>query len=102
MRDARKELSGLGVEAVGISPDPPEIQKKFDDKVKPGFPLLSDTDHRVAGKYGAWGEKSMYGRKFEGIIRSSFLIDERGKVLEAWYKVSPKDTVPKALKALEA
>ena len=102
MRDALKELSGLDVAAVGISPDPPETQKKFDDKYELGFPLLSDTDHKVADKYGVWGEKSMYGKKYEGIIRSSFLIDEEGKVVEAWYKVSPKDTVPSALKALEA
>jgi peroxiredoxin Q/BCP len=56
----------------------------------------------VAEAWGAWGEKSLYGKKYLGVIRSSFLIDERGRVLQAWYKVSPKDTVPKALKALAA
>ncbi len=86
--------------AVGISPDTPDKQKKFDGKYALGFPLLSDTNHRVADAYGVWGEKSMYGKKYEGIIRSSFLIDEDGKILQTWYKVSPKDTVPKAREAL--
>ena len=101
MRDALEELSGMGVAAAGISPDSPRKQKIFDEKHGLGFPLLSDPEHSAAEKYGAWGEKTMYGKKYEGIIRSSFLIDEKGKVVEAWYRVSPKDTVPKALKALE-
>ena len=100
MRDALGELSTLGVAAVGISPDTPQTQKKFDDKHTLGFPLLSDPDHKVADAYGVWGEKSMYGKKFEGIIRSSFLIGKGGKIIETWYKVSPKDTVPKAMAAL--
>jgi peroxiredoxin Q/BCP len=77
---------------VGISPDPPTKQAKFDQKHGLGFRLLADQDHVVADAYGVWGEKSMYGRKYMGIIRSAFLVDERGKVEEAWYKVSPKDT----------
>lgn len=100
VRDALGELSKHGVAAIGISPDAPKTQKKFDEKQKLGFPLLSDPDHKVADAYGVWGEKSMYGKKYEGIIRSSFLIDKNGKILEAWYKVSPKDTVPKTLEAL--
>ena len=101
MRDAQAGLAKSGVTVVGISPDPPEKQKNFDEKHHLNFPLLSDTDHAVAKAYGVWGEKSMYGKKFEGIIRSSFLIDERGKVIQAWYKISPQDTVPKAYGALE-
>lgn len=101
VRDAREELADLGVEVVGISPDTPAKQKKFDDKHGLGFSLLSDQDNTIAKTYGAWGEKSMYGKKYEGIIRSSLLIDEQGKVIETWYKVSPKDTVAKALKTLE-
>jgi peroxiredoxin Q/BCP len=101
VRDSLDDFEGLGVAAVGISPDDPAKQKKFDDKYELGFPLLSDPDHEVAEAYGAWGEKSLYGRKFKGIIRSSFLIDPKGKVVGAWYKVSPKDTVPRALKAME-
>jgi peroxiredoxin Q/BCP len=101
VRDARAELADLGVDVIGISPDAPGKQKKFDDKYDLGFTLLSDQDNKVARAYGAWGEKSMYGKKYEGIIRSALLLDEEGKVMETWYKVSPKDTVPKALKALE-
>jgi peroxiredoxin Q/BCP len=95
-----KDLKKRGIEAVGISPDPPNAQIKFDLKYKLAFPLLSDPDNRVAKAYGAWGEKSMYGKKYEGIIRSSFLIDEKAKVIQAWYKVKPEDTVPLAVNAL--
>ena len=101
VRDERQELKEVGVVAVGISPDEPEVQKKFDKKYGLGFPLLSDPDHTVAQAYGVWGEKKMYGRTSMGIIRSSFLIDEQGEVIQAWYEVSPADTVPKAQKALE-
>lgn len=102
VRDARKDLAKLGVAAVGISPDRPEAQKKFDGKYSLGFPLLADTEHEVAEAYGAWGKKSMYGRSYFGIVRSSFLVDEKGKIAGAWYKVSPQDTVPKAMEILEA
>ena len=101
VRDADAELSRLKVAAVGISPDLPDQQKKFDDKNGLGFPLLSDPDHTVADAYGAWGEKSMYGKKYEGVIRSAFLIDEEGGIVEAWYKVKPLETVPKVLEALK-
>ena len=87
---------------VGISPDPPAKQAKFDTKYGLGFPLLADEDHAVAEAYGAWGEKSMYGKKYMGIIRSAFLIDEDGKIAEAWYKVSPKDTATNLLSAIGA
>jgi len=100
IRDARTELTELGVAAVGISPDKPTAQKKFDGKYGLGFPLLSDPEHATAHAFGAWGEKSMYGKKMEGIIRSSFLIDESGKLLGVWYKVKPEDTVPLARQAL--
>ena len=100
MRDAQAGLAKSGVAVIGISPDPPEKQKNFDGKYHLNFPLLSDTDRAVAKAYGVWGEKSMYGKKFEGIIRSSFLIDERGKIIQAWYKISPQDTVPRADEAL--
>lgn len=102
LRDASEDFSGLGVDVVGISPDKPSAQLKFDQKHSLGFPLLSDPDHKTAKAFGAFGEKKMYGKTYEGILRSSFLIDEQGKIIEAWYKVSPKDTVPKAMAALEA
>jgi peroxiredoxin Q/BCP len=100
IRDARQELRDLGLAVVGISPDQPATQQKFDAKYNLSFPLLADPDHRVAEAYGAWGEKNMYGKKSLGIIRSSFLIDAAGKIVQAWYGVKPEDTVPKAEKAL--
>jgi peroxiredoxin Q/BCP len=95
-----KELKKHSIEAVGISPDLPEKQKKFDSKHKLGFLLLSDPDNKIAEAYGAWGEKSMYGKKYEGIIRSSFLIDAKATIIQVWYKVKPEDTVPKAMALL--
>ncbi len=101
MRDALKELSGKNIAVVGISPDQPETQKKFDDKHNLGFSLLSDPDHKIAKAYGVWGEKKMYGKTFMGIIRSSFLLDENGNILNAWYKISPKNTIPELMKVLD-
>ena len=101
IRDSRPDLAEAGIAAVGISPDEPSSQKKFEDKYSLNFPLLSDPDHAVAEVYGVWGEKSMFGKKSMGIIRSSFLIDEKGKIFDAWYKVQPLETVPKALESLE-
>ena len=98
--EALPQLKKLKVVALGCSPDGPELQKKFDEKHQLGFPLLCDEDHAIADKYGVWGEKSMYGKKYFGIIRSAFVIDEAGKIAGAFYKVSPKDTVPKALDVL--
>jgi peroxiredoxin Q/BCP len=89
------------VDAVGISPDTPDKQKKFDVKHNLGFPLLSDTDLAVAEAFGACGVKTIFGKKRRGIIRSSFLIDEQGMIIDAWYKVKPGETVPNALAALE-
>ena len=100
MRDIAGDIGDTAV--IGISPDAPAKQKKFDEKHSLGFPLLADEDHAVADAYGAWGEKSMYGKKYMGIIRSAFLIDEKGRIAEAWPKVSPKDTPANLLKALSA
>ncbi len=101
VRDHLAELAAQGVAAVGISPDKPAAQGKFDTKYKLGFPLLADEDHAVAEAYGAWGEKSMYGKTYMGIVRSAFLVDEAGKLAGAWYKVSPEDTVANVLGALK-
>ena len=100
MRDALAQFNTLGAGAVGISPDPLTVQKKFSENLRLNFSLLSDSDHAVAEAYGVWGEKSMYGKKYFGINRSAFLIDEKGNIIKSWYKVSPEDTVPKALAAL--
>ena len=94
------DLKAAGVDAVGMSPDKPAAQKKFDDKYGLGFPLLCDEDHAVAEAFGVWGEKSMYGKTYMGIVRSAFLIDEKGVLEGVWYKVSPKDTVPNVRKLL--
>jgi len=63
--------------------------------------LLSDLDHQIAEAFGVWGEKKMYGKTFMGIIRSSFLIDEAGNIENAWYKISPQNTVTELMKALD-
>jgi peroxiredoxin Q/BCP len=98
LRDVAGDIGDTAI--VGISPDKPAKQKKFDDKYTLGFPLLADEDHAVAEAYGVWGEKKNYGKTYMGIIRSSFLVDADGTIAEAWYKVSPKDTVTNAVKAL--
>lgn len=102
VRDALARFDALGTAAVGISPDPVAVQKRFRDRIAPNFPLLSDADHAVAEAYGVWGEKSLYGRKYLGVTRSAFLIDAAGRILAAWPKISPADTVPKALAALQS
>jgi peroxiredoxin Q/BCP len=98
VNDAMPDLGGTAV--FGISPDKPTALHRFAEKYTLGFPLLSDVDHSVADAYGVWAEKSMYGRKYMGIVRSAFLIDEEGKIEQAWYKISPKDTPLKLKKAL--
>ena len=98
LRDIAGDIGDTAI--VGISPDASAKQKKFDDKYSLGFPLLADTEHAVAEAYGVWGEKKNYGRTYMGIIRSAFLIDEKGKIEEAWYKISPKDTPIKLQNAL--
>ena len=98
LRDVAKKVGRT--EIVGISPDAPEKLAKFDTKYSLGFTLLSDPDHSVAEAWGVWGEKSLYGKKYMGIVRSAFLVDEKGRIEHAWYKVSPKDTPTNLLKAL--
>jgi len=98
LRDVAGDVGDTAI--VGISPDPPDRQQKFDRKYGLGFPLLADDDHAVADAYGVWGEKSMYGKKYMGIIRSAFLVDEKGRVEQAWYRVSPKDTAANLVAAV--
>jgi len=102
LRDAEADLSSLDAAVIGVSPDSPEKQKKFDDKYSLGFTLLADESHEVSEAYGTWGEKSMYGKKYMGIVRSAFVIDAKGKIAGAFYKVSPADTVPKAVEVLKS
>ncbi len=100
LRDILGQVGDAGV--VGISPDPPSRQAKFDQKYGLGFPLLSDEDHAVAEAYGVWALKSNYGRTYMGIERSAFLVDGKGKLEGVWYKISPKDTPRVLLESVQA
>ncbi len=101
IRDSADELKEHGVIPLGISPDKPKAQKKFDEKYSLGFRLLCDPNHSAAADYRVWVERGKGDKKRMGIMRSSFLIDEKGRIIEAWYGVKPQQTVPNALKALE-
>ena len=98
LRDVKDRIGRTVI--IGISPDKSEKLKKFDEKYDLGFTLLADTENKVAKAYKVWKKKSMYGREYMGIERSAFLIGPDGKILEAWYKVSPKDTPTHLLRAL--
>jgi len=102
LQEALPALRRLHAQVLGVSPDPPDKQKRFADKYGLRFPLLADEDHKVATAWGTWGNKTLYGRTFKGIIRSAFVLDESGKVLDTFYQVSPKATVGKVTEALEA
>ena len=99
-RDSLARLQGAGYEVVGISPDTPEKQKKFIEKESLTYPLLSDPDHAVMDAYGAWGEKSLYGKTVTGVIRSTVVVDEAGKVELAKYNVKATGHVAALAKAL--
>ena len=86
---------------VGISPDKPAKLLKFDEKFSLGFTMLSDDANAVAKKYKVWKKKSMYGREYMGIERSAFLINGKGEIVHAWYKISPKDTPLRLLESLK-
>ena len=101
LRDAEPDLAALDVEIIGISPDTPAKLEKFDEKYSLGFTLLADEDHSVAEAWGVWAEKVNYGKKYMGIVRSAFVVDEKGRLAGVFYKISPKDTVPKVTKILE-
>jgi thioredoxin-dependent peroxiredoxin len=103
IRDRSGEYAEAGVRVIGVSPDEPAALKKFAGKFDLEFTLLGDVDHAVADAYGAWGEKSMYGKKYMGMLRSTFIVDPKGKIARVFPKVQPKkhdDIVLKALGAL--
>lgn len=102
VRDATARLDDLGVKAAGISPDAPEAQMVFAQKHTLNFPLLSDSDCRIARAYGAYGRKSFFGRKRDGVVRSAFLIDEQQNIGQAWYHVKPDETAARVIEALSA
>ena len=89
-RDDYSEIIAAGAVVLGISPDSVRSHDKFKLKYELPFPLLSDPDHQVAELYGAWGEKKMYGRTYMGIVRSTFVIDDKGIIVKVFPKVSPK------------
>jgi peroxiredoxin Q/BCP len=100
-RDEHSALQAAGAVVLGVSPDDARSHQKFATRYTLPFPLLVDTDHKVAEAYGAWGEKSLYGRKFLGIIRATFLIDPQGKVARVWPKVKVDGHVQEVLQALQ-
>ncbi len=100
MRDIADQLPEE-VSILGMSADPPNRQKRFDERHDLGFGLLSDPDNAVTGAFGARSEKKMYGNTFIGTTRSAFLIDPEGRIEQAWYGISPKDTPLEILAALE-
>ena len=87
---------------VGVSPDKPATQAKFKEKYRLPFGFVSDTDHKVAEDYGAWVEKSMYGRKYMGIERSTVLIGKDGKIKKIFRKVKPDGHAEEVLQTLAA
>ena len=93
LRDNYPEIEERNALVLGISPDGVDSHVEFKTKYDLPFRLLADEDHKVAELYGAWGEKSTYGKKYMGIIRSHFVIDEDGRIIEAQHKVSPEDSV---------
>ena len=102
-RDRQAEIKKLGATILGVSPDDAKRHAKFRDKYQLNFPLLADTDHKVAERYGAWREKTLYGKKSMGIQRSTYLIDAEGRVRKLWKAVKVDghdDQVIEALKQL--
>ncbi len=97
IRDAYPRIADSDVVVIGISPDPPAELVRFRQKYDLPFILLSDPDHRVAEAYGAWGEKQMYGRTTQGILRSHFAVDEEGRIMDFKIKVKPEKTAELAL-----
>jgi len=92
IQDIGPQIEGAGVTVIGISPDPPEMLAKFRAKYGLEFVLLSDPDHAVAEAYGSWGEKSMYGKKYMGIVRSHAAIGEDGEIVAIKSNVKPLET----------
>lgn len=99
-RDNHDALLAAGYEVLGVSPDPVERLAEFRAEYELPFRLLSDEDHAVADAYGAWGKKSNYGREYEGIIRSTVVIDEEGRVERAWYNVKAQGHVGRVMESL--
>lgn len=102
LRDNWKELKKLGCAVLGVSKDPVKSHKKFVDKYELPFTLLADEDTKIMQSYGVWQEKSMYGRKYMGTVRASFLIDPKGKIAKVYPKVKPAEHAEEVLKDVKA
>jgi peroxiredoxin Q/BCP len=100
-RDAWSDVKKTGARLFGVSPDGVRSHEKFRAKFTLPFPLLADEDHAVAEAYGVWGEKSMYGRKYMGILRTTFIIDGRGRIARVFEKVKPAGHAGEVLTALK-
>ncbi|MBP2001723.1 peroxiredoxin Q/BCP [Paenibacillus shirakamiensis] len=100
-RDSAAHFTNKGAVLLGISADSVKSHDKFADKYTLPFPLLSDEDHHVSTQFGVWQTKKMYGKEFEGIVRSTFLIDEEGRLVQAWRKVKVAGHTAEVLKAVE-
>jgi peroxiredoxin Q/BCP len=90
IRDNFSSLKKKGINIIGISPDPVKKHKKFEEKFKLPFTLLADEDHSVIDKYGVWGDKILFGRKYKGLLRTTFLIDEKGMIRKIFHKPKSK------------
>ena len=101
-QEALPQLGGIGIDVIGVSPDKIKPIEKFADKYKLTFPLASDESHAVAETYGTWVEKSMYGRHYMGMERSTFLVGSDGKIAKVWRKVSVTGHAAAVLKAAQA
>ncbi|MCY3574059.1 MAG: thioredoxin-dependent thiol peroxidase [Chloroflexi bacterium] len=99
-RDNFAQIQTADAVVLGLSPDEPAALARWIQAEKLGYDLLSDPDHEALEAWGAWGERSMYGRKYVGVIRSHWIIGEDGTVLDAQVKISPKKSIEKALKFL--
>lgn len=99
-RDSLQAFEALGVRVFGVSPQGLDSKRKFAAKYGLNFPLLADTDHKVAEAFGAWGERSLYGKKFMGVIRSTFIIGPDGRIEHVWEKVKPEGHAEEVLAVL--
>jgi thioredoxin-dependent peroxiredoxin len=99
-RDTLPRIQEAGAVVLGVSPDPVVSHRNFKSKYDLNFPLLADEDHAVAEAYGVWKEKSMYGRTYWGVERSTFLIDEEGRIARSWRKVKARGDAGKVLAEL--
>ncbi|MEZ5175642.1 MAG: thioredoxin-dependent thiol peroxidase [Acidimicrobiia bacterium] len=100
-RDSHEHLAARGYTILGVSPDKPQKLKKFKDEYELPFDLLSDPDHTIAAAYGAYGTKKNYGKEYKGIIRSTFIIDEDGRVTEPFYNIRAKGHVDRLVQSID-